>query len=101
MPKQSSITILIPENEKQILEDFCAATGRNLTDVLRTHVRSLVDELPYHLGVIGCGGNPLKVWMHDGRKLTEEQFMDENPTAYGYWKQAYERSSSAMKVVRN
>lgn len=92
MPKQPSITILVPETEKDLLEDYCAATGRNQTDVLRAYVRSLVDELPHHLGVMGCGGNPLKIWMNDGRKLTEEEFMDENPRAYGYWKQAYERS---------
>jgi hypothetical protein len=89
MPKQPSITILLPEAEKTILETFCSLTERNQTDVIRAFIRSLVDELPFHYGIGGWGGTPLKIWLRDGRKLTEEELLAEMPEAYSYWKQAY------------
>lgn len=86
MPKEASVTILLPENEKQILEDYCHRTGRTQTDILRATIRELVEELPFYYGILGCGGNPIKIFMGDGRKLTEEQLLDECPDGYKYWK---------------
>lgn len=91
MPKDPSVTILLPESEKQILEDYCDLTGRSQTEILRGTIRNLVKELPFYYGILGCGGNPVKIFMSDGRKLTEEELLSESPDGYKYWKASLQK----------
>ena len=98
MPQNPSITILLPDHEKHILEDYCHKTGRTQSDIVRSFIRSLADELPYYYGILGFGGSPLRIWMSDGRKLTEEELLNESPDGYRYWK-ASSQATQGLKIV--
>ena len=95
----TTITIPLPDAEKQILLDFCRLTERTQTDVLRACIRSLADELPYFYGLMGVSGDPVRYHLKDGRQLTEEEFMQEFPEAYKYWIQQYGRPQKYQKTI--
>jgi predicted DNA-binding protein len=38
------LNVRIPLNEREILESYCKANGRNKTDVVREFIRSLADK---------------------------------------------------------
>lgn len=43
---ETRIDVRLPIVEKQILDDYCKATGRTRTDVIREFIRSLERKIP-------------------------------------------------------
>jgi predicted transcriptional regulator len=95
----ATITIQLPDSEKELLETFCQKTERTQSDVVRACIRSLAQEMPAAYGISGWLSNPTRFFLTDGRSLTEEEAIAQMPEAYAWWLKAYGPGSSIPAVT--
>jgi predicted transcriptional regulator len=85
----ATITIQLPDSEKELLEKFCQKTERTQSDVVRACIRSLIQQMPAVYGISGWVSNPTRFFLTDGSVLSEEEAIAQMPEAYAWWLQAY------------